>query len=115
MAERMVEDLTQSLALLTKERDSLTQRINDVQGRVEALQLKLATAGLNVEGGVNRRRKGESDRAIAELLNESPDKGFTLSEIAEKTKIPITSAQRALKRAADRFEMGSDNLWRLKK
>jgi response regulator of citrate/malate metabolism len=115
MLERTVDDLVHSLELLTKERDALNQRISESQGRVDALKLKLAQAGRSSGNKKGRRRKGESDRAIAELLASNPDKGFTLSEIAEQTEIPVTSAQRALKRAGDKFETGSDNLWRVKK
>lgn len=115
MLEQTVNDLVHSLECLTKERDALNQRISESQSRVEALKLKLAQAVKNGGNEKGRRRKGESDRAIAELISSNPEKGFTLSEISEQTGIPVTSAQRALKRAGDKFETGSDNLWRVKK
>ena len=112
--EDTICDLSASKELLTRERDSIDNRIKALGERIVALQAKLDQAGRNSSGKGARLRKGEGIVAILKVLNGPDGLGMSQAQIAEKTGIPGSTVFRILKKNEDKFVAGPDNLWRKK-
>ena len=114
--EDTICDLTASKELLTRERDSIDNRIRALGERIVALQAKLDQAGRHSSGKAPRLRKGEGVAAILKVLNGPEGIGMSQAQISEKTEIPASTVFRMLKnrKNEDKFVLGPDNLWRKK-
>ncbi|MGA3145377.1 MAG: hypothetical protein ABSF10_20440 [Verrucomicrobiota bacterium] len=111
-AELVEESLDASIASLTKQRDEIEQKILKATTTLKKWRAKFCPKDANTKG---RLKKGEADRLIASHFNNFPAKGFTIAEIATATGVNFSSVRNVLSRDKAKYEIGSDNLWRLKK
>jgi DNA invertase Pin-like site-specific DNA recombinase len=109
----VVETLKKTIAILTKERSEIEQKITDANAKLKDLKTKLGITDPTCKGA--RLRKGEADRLITSYFTAAPGKGFSISEIAAATGLKQSSVRNVLIRGKAKYEEGTDNLWRLRK
>lgn len=114
LIEEMVTDLFSSQALLQRERDAVDAKIKGVGDRIILLQSKLKEASKSSDGKPARLRKGEGVQKILAILSDGNGIGLSQVKICEKTGIPGATVYRLLTKNGDKFQLGTDSLWRKK-
>ena len=114
-----LRDLSESIERLEEQRNKLSAEIAAKKERRLVWEARLAQCMKELEEPFGlgskpkpRRRKGENLRAVRELLATNKDRGFSVTEIAEKLEIAWSSARRTLQKNPIFEER--DNLWFLK-
>jgi DNA invertase Pin-like site-specific DNA recombinase len=108
----VIESFEQALETLQEQRDEIDQKILRITSTLKKWRAKFCPKDSNSKG---RLKKGEADRLIATHFATFPAKGFTIAEIATATGVNFSSVRNVLTRDTAKYEIGSDNLWRLKK
>jgi chromosome segregation ATPase len=112
-----LKDLSESIDRLKEQRDKLTAEIRAKEERLVIWNARLGQLMNELEDPFGakpkpRRRKGENLRAVRELLATNRDRGFSVTEVAEKLGIAWSSARRTLQKNPIFEER--DDLWFLK-
>lgn len=122
--ELSVDAANEILPLLEGRLEVLFNRVEDARSEYEQAQKTIAEIRSKLNGSLlpgivistdrKKRRRGEGDRLIAELLASSTG-GFTIKEVVKRTGIPYSSVFRTLKvKSKGRF-VEENGVWKMKK
>ena len=118
-AKVLLPALEQNVAVLTKERDALTQRIEAARASIAEISAKINDGGQSTTGSVSgsskRLRKGAAEKIIADLLKGlSIGSGLSTSDIISKTGLNASAVYRTLKKNKTGKFVETDGDWSIK-
>jgi hypothetical protein len=103
LSQALIEATTANLRDLLKrledDKANLENRIAEVKDTIARFDRQLRATS---QPDRTRRRKGENLRLILGLYDDDPDARFSIQEMAERARLPVSSAQVAVKAALNR-------------